>query len=55
MKSTQRFKKKKYEIYEHLEHYVKNTTYAHRLLWLEQANEFVRMIERKRKKGTLFV
>jgi len=55
MKPVRQLKKKKHEIYEHLEHYVKNTTYAHRLLWLEQANEFVRMVERRRKEGTLFV
>jgi len=55
MSSKRRSKKKKYEIYEHLEHYVKKTTYAHRLQWLQEANEFVRMVERSRKKGTLFV
>ena len=55
MRSTRRSKKKKYEIYEHLEHYVRKTTYAHRLAWLQEANEFVRMVERRRKKGTLFV
>jgi len=55
MKSTQRSKKKKYEIYEHLEHYVRKTTYAHRLQWLQEANDFVHMIEHKRKQGTLFV
>ncbi len=47
-------KKRNPNIYEHLEHYVKHTTYAQRLQWLEQANAFVRMIGRKRKKGTLF-
>jgi len=55
MKTPRRSKKKKYEVYEHLEQHVRNTTYAHRLQWLEEANEFVRMIERRRKNGTLFV
>ena len=40
-------KRKKYEVYEHLEHYVRRTTYAHRLQWLEEANDFVRKIHRK--------
>jgi hypothetical protein len=47
MKSNRR--PKKYEVYEHLEHSVRNTTYADRLLWLEQANEFVRQIYKGRK------
>ena len=33
-------------VYEHLEFDLKKTTYADRLLWLEQANEFVRSIKR---------
>ncbi|OGX07909.1 MAG: hypothetical protein A2Z88_05540 [Omnitrophica WOR_2 bacterium GWA2_47_8] len=33
----------------HLEHWVKNTTYADRLRWLEEANEFVRLAEKSRK------
>ena len=41
-------KKRKYSVYEHLEHYVKNTSYTHRLQWLEEANEFVRKIQKKR-------
>ena len=41
-------KKKKYQIYEHLKHYVRNTTYAHRLQWLEEANNFVRKLQKKR-------
>jgi len=55
MKQSRRPKKKKYEIYEHLEHYVTKTTYTHRLQWLQDANEWVRMIEKRRKNGTLFV
>ena len=55
MKTRKKTKKKKYEVWEHLEHTVRNTTYAHRWLWLLQAWEFVDMIERKRKKGTLFI
>lgn len=41
-------------VYEHLDHYLKKTTYADRLRWLERANAFVNEIERRRKKGTLF-
>jgi len=41
-------KKKKFEVYEHLEHYAKKTTYAHRLQWLKAANDFVRKIYHKR-------
>ena len=48
MKSKLSLKKKKFDVYEHLEHYVKRTTYAHRLQWLEEANEFVRKIRKKR-------
>jgi hypothetical protein len=39
-------RKKKFEVYEHLEHYVKKTTYAQRLQWLEDANNFVRSIQK---------
>lgn len=35
-------------VYEHLEVTLKKTTYAQRLEWLEEANEFVRMLERKK-------
>ena len=48
MKSTLKSKKKKYEIYEHLEHYVRKTTYAHRLQWLQQANDWVNLLVRKK-------
>ena len=41
-------------VYEHLEHYLKKTTYADRLKWLKEANAFVDAVERRRKKGKLF-
>jgi hypothetical protein len=41
-------KNKKPHIYEHLEHYLKKTTYAHRLQWLQEANEWVRLLEKER-------
>ena len=41
-------------VYEHLEHYLRKTTYADRLKWLKEANAFVNAIERQRKKGKLF-
>ena len=41
MKTTRSRKSKNYEVYEHLEHYVRNTTYAHRLQMLEEMNKFV--------------
>ncbi len=41
-------RRKKFEVYEHLEHYVKKTTYAERLQWLEEANNFFRSIQKKR-------
>ena len=43
-------KNKKFEVYEHLEHYVTKTTYAQRMKWLEEANKFVRAIQKKRKR-----
>ncbi len=43
-------RKKKFEVYEHLVHYVTKTTHAQRLQWLEDANNFVRKIQRKRAK-----
>lgn len=49
MKRLKPSKKKKYEVWEHLEHTIRNTTYADRLLWLEQANEFVRRAYKGRK------
>ncbi len=48
MKSRRLSKKKKYEIYEHLEHNVRKTTYAHRLLWLQQANEWVWLLQKNK-------
>ena len=44
MKPIRRSKNKKYEIYEHLEHYVRKTTYAHRLQWLKEANDWVNLL-----------
>ena len=35
-------------VYEHLEHYVRKTTYTQRLQWLEDANEFVRSLKKKK-------
>jgi|GEM_PF-2202328 len=49
MKASQRSKKKKYEVWEHLEHSVRNTTYADRLRWLQEANDFVRLAYKGRK------
>jgi len=40
--------KTKFEPHEHLEHWVKKTTYAQRLQWLEEANEFVNVLKRKK-------
>lgn len=39
----------KYLPHEHLEFWVKKTTYSHRLQWLEEANDFVRKVESSRK------
>ena len=55
-KNLKNKKKEKINVHEHLEICLKKTTYAHRLLWLEQANEFVRSIRpprplRTRKKS----
>ena len=36
------------DVYEHLEHHVRNTTYAHRLQWLQEANDWVRLLEKKK-------
>ena len=43
-----KIKQKKYEVYEHLEHYLKKTTYAHRLQWLQEANEWIWMLEKQK-------
>ena len=42
-------KMKDIPVYEHLEHYVKKTTYTHRLQWLEQANAFVRALKNSKR------
>lgn len=41
-------KNKQIEVYEHLEHYVKTTTYAHRMQWLTKANALVRILEKNK-------
>ena len=48
MKPVRLSPKKKYEIYEHLEHYVRKTTYADRLQWQQEANEWVRLLKKKK-------
>ena len=48
-------KSRNLNIHEHLEFVVKNTTYADRWRWLKEANAFVQEVERRRKRGTLFV
>lgn len=45
----------KIEVWEHLEFSLENTTYADRWKWLEEANEFVREVEKQRKAGKLFI
>jgi hypothetical protein len=35
-------------VWEHLEHTLKHTTYAHRFRWLEESNKFVNMLRRKK-------
>ena len=47
MKSKQLLKNKKFEVYEHLEHYVTKTSYTHRLQWLQESNNFVRLAQKK--------
>jgi len=54
MKKRLQVKKSVPEVYEHLDHYFQKTTSAQRWQWLMQAWDFVHMIERRRKKGTLF-
>ncbi len=38
------------EIHEHLAFTLEHTTYADRLRWLEEANEFVRLVEKSNKR-----
>jgi len=40
---------KKNEIHEHLAFVLEKTSYADRLRWLEESNEFVRLIEKSKK------
>ena len=35
-------------VYEHLEHHLRKTTYAHRWQWLQQANDFVYLLQKKK-------
>ena len=35
-------------VWEHLEHTLKHTTYAHRFQWLEEASKFVNTLRRKK-------
>ena len=53
MKKNQMIKKD-YGVYEHLEHHVKKTTYAHRWKLLEEMNGFANKIEEARRKNKLF-
>jgi hypothetical protein len=48
MKQRPSSRKRKFEIYEHLEHYVKKTTYAHRLQWLKEANDWVNLLKKEK-------
>ena len=48
MKPVRPSKKKKFEVYEHLAHYVKKTTYAHRLQWLQEVNDWVYLLKKKK-------
>ena len=43
-----KMKKPVYLPHEHLEHWVTKTTYAQRLQWLEEANRFVRELEKNK-------
>ena len=51
MKTTRPIKNKKYGVYEHLEHYVRNTTYAQRLRMLEEMNKFAQKFSTKNGVG----
>ena len=46
-KKVKLFKLNDVPVYKHLEHNVRNTTYAHRLQWLQQANDWVRLLRKK--------
>jgi len=41
-------KKIKYPVHEHLKHWVTKTTYAQRLQWLEEINQFVQTLRKKK-------
>ena len=51
MKTARPIKNKKYGVYEHLEHYVRNTTYAQRLRMLEEMNKFAQKFSTKNDVG----
>lgn len=40
--------KAKFQPHEHLQHWVTKTTYAQRLQWLEEANQLVEALRRKK-------
>ncbi|MBN1870120.1 MAG: hypothetical protein JW847_06075 [Candidatus Omnitrophica bacterium] len=40
--------KTNYRVHEHLEHWVTKTNYNDRLQWLEEANDFIRALRRKK-------
>lgn len=48
-------KNTKNSVHEHLGFILENTTYADRLSWLEQSQEFVRKVEKLRKQGKLWL
>ena len=43
---TLKIDRKKVPVYEHLDYDLKHMTYADRLLWLEQSNEFIRSLKK---------
>jgi len=46
IKKTQKVKSR--GVWEHLEHTLRKTTYAQRLQWLEEADQFVQTLRRKK-------
>ena len=49
-----KIKIKNHDVYEHLEHHVRKTTYTHRWKLLEEMNNFANKIEEARRKNKLF-
>lgn len=35
-------------VYEHLEHHLRHTTYTHRLQWLQEVNDWVYLLRKKK-------